>query len=243
MKGSPVRIRASAWLEKYMYFFDPVVEINAPKDAVMSALGYNPDDPVQRFYIPSADRQENLVAEYGDLDGFLRSISRSSSLLRLGVAVRTRDDAAVDEEMDAVASEYSAREAEETIEELVKAAPPPERKVVRSVLKRKLKPRLQLKKLYADACQVCGYRIEKKNGGFYSEAAHLVRLSVGLANLDVVQNMVVLCPNHHKMLDHGKMRIEWDHFRGLVARGLGAPDIEMTNKHIGGHANGSFLPK
>lgn len=227
-----------------MFFLDPVAEINATKASVMPALGYSVNDPVQRFFIPDQGRQDALLATYGDFDRFLDSISRGGSLERLGVAARTQDEAAVNEEMDALASEYSPPEAEQAIEELVKVAPPPERKIVRSVLKRKLKPRLQLKKLYADHCQVCGYRIEKKNGGFYSEAAHLTRLSEGLADLDVVQNMVVMCPNHHKMLDHGKMSIDWDASSNkLVANGVGGDAVDMTNKHIGGYAESKFLPK
>lgn len=80
-------------------------------------------------------------------------MSRSSSLLRLAVAARTHDEAAVDEEMDAVASEYSGEDAEATIDELAKSAPPGQRKVVRDVLKRKLAPRLKLKKLYGTAAR------------------------------------------------------------------------------------------
>lgn len=54
-------------------FFDPVIEINALKDEVMSALGYDPADPVQRFFIPSSDRQAAVLAQYATSTPFSRA--------------------------------------------------------------------------------------------------------------------------------------------------------------------------
>jgi hypothetical protein len=58
----------------------------------------------------------------------------------------------------------------------------------------------------------------------------------------VVQNMVILCVDHHKMLDHGFMRIEWDSTkRKLMARRTEKGDVEMMNKHLAGGVNGDFV--
>ena len=64
-----------------------------------------------------------------------------------------------------------------------------------------------LKKLYGYYCQFCGYnfsRIPTKNG-FYVEASHIipVRRQAEYKNIDLnsPQNIVITCPNHHKMID------------------------------------------
>jgi hypothetical protein len=56
-----------------------------------------------------------------------------------------------------------------------------------------------LKAKYGFMCQFCGFTIRKKDGHFYVEVAHIT--SLGAGGLDVSSNMLVLCPNHHKMLD------------------------------------------
>lgn len=67
-------------------------------------------------------------------------------------------------------------------------------------------------------------------------------MALRLPDLDVVQNMVVLCADHHKMLDHGFMRIEWDTGSGkLIARDTDKGDVEMTNKHLAGGVDGDFV--
>jgi predicted HNH restriction endonuclease len=53
----------------------------------------------------------------------------------------------------------------------------------------------KLKKQYGNSCQVCGYRIKKADGTFYSEVHHFWPLKLG--GDDNKQNMLVLCPNHH----------------------------------------------
>lgn len=64
-----------------------------------------------------------------------------------------------------------------------------------------------LKKLYGYHCQFCGYnfsRIPTKKG-FYIEASHIIPVSEQskYKNIDLnsPDNIVVTCPNHHKMID------------------------------------------
>jgi len=64
-----------------------------------------------------------------------------------------------------------------------------------------------LKKLYGYHCQFCGYnfsRIPTKKG-FYIEASHIVPVSEQSKYKDIdlnsPDNIVVTCPNHHKMID------------------------------------------
>jgi len=51
----------------------------------------------------------------------------------------------------------------------------------------------------------CGVRIRKKDGGHYTEVAHIEPVSRG--GKSVLGNLVVLCPNHHKEFDYGHREI------------------------------------
>ncbi len=51
-------------------------------------------------------------------------------------------------------------------------------------------------------CQACGFTFQKKNGNFYSEECHIQPVSRGGA--DHPKNILILCSNHHRMLDTGE---------------------------------------
>jgi len=54
-------------------------------------------------------------------------------------------------------------------------------------------------------CQMCGVSILKKDGSFYIEAAHITeKRHKGPETHD---NILILCPNHHKEFDLGKKKI------------------------------------
>jgi putative restriction endonuclease len=59
-----------------------------------------------------------------------------------------------------------------------------------------------VKKLYGDACQVCGVRLEIP-GGAVSEGAHVRALGRPHFGPDSVDNVLCLCPNHHTLFDEG----------------------------------------
>jgi hypothetical protein len=55
-----------------------------------------------------------------------------------------------------------------------------------------------LKAYYSNRCQVCQHGFEARYGVDYSEAHHIQYLSKG--GPDISPNMVVLCPNHHRVI-------------------------------------------
>jgi 5-methylcytosine-specific restriction protein A len=65
-----------------------------------------------------------------------------------------------------------------------------------------------LKQMYNDRCQVCGTRRAKPDGTGYSEVHHLRPLFE--EGTDTLENMIVLCPNHHADFDNGAVRIDTD---------------------------------
>ena len=58
----------------------------------------------------------------------------------------------------------------------------------------------RLKKLHDDSCQICGLAL-RLSGRTYSEAHHIKPLGNPHNGPDVAENILVLCPNHHVMLD------------------------------------------
>ena len=67
----------------------------------------------------------------------------------------------------------------------------------------------KVKEYYGYACQVCGLVI-KTNAGYYAEAAHIKPLGSPHNGADTPENLLCLCPNHHKMLDMGSIAINDD---------------------------------
>ena len=93
------------------------------------------------------------------------------------------------------------------LEDLPPAAP----KIVRTTVQRRVRNTAMisaLKSLYNDTCQLCGLRIELQEGRGYSEGAHVQPLSQD--GPDVRENILILCPNHHVMLDKGALVLRTD---------------------------------
>jgi len=61
-----------------------------------------------------------------------------------------------------------------------------------------------LKKKYKDKCQVCGctFQIDR---GFFCDTHHLKPLKAG--GIDISDNILVLCPNHHRIFDRSRIEI------------------------------------
>ena len=60
----------------------------------------------------------------------------------------------------------------------------------------------EIKRLYEFRCQVCGVRLELEPGAFYAEAHHIQPLGGEHNGLDVRENLLCLCPNHHALFDY-----------------------------------------
>jgi predicted restriction endonuclease len=65
-----------------------------------------------------------------------------------------------------------------------------------------------LKAKYGYRCQFpeCKATIPLRNGHFYCEVAHIRPVAKGGHSVRI--NLLVLCPNHHKMFDYGDLAIE-----------------------------------
>jgi|TARA_B100000315_G_scaffold181369_1_gene170245 predicted restriction endonuclease len=65
----------------------------------------------------------------------------------------------------------------------------------------------KLKRLYLYKCQICGIRLELSSG-FYCEAHHLRPLGRPHKGPDHERNIVIVCPNHHVLLDYGAIKLD-----------------------------------
>jgi len=68
-----------------------------------------------------------------------------------------------------------------------------------------------LKSIYDHRCQVCGMNFKIKYEKPFSETHHIVFLSQG--GLDISKNIIVICPNHHRIIH--KTNAEFDRAKFL----------------------------
>lgn len=85
-----------------------------------------------------------------------------------------------------------------------------------------------LKLLHNDECQICGKSIKLGDGKTYSEAHHIRPLGGPHHGPDTPGNILVLCPNHHVMLDFGTIPLS---LRGLRI----APGHEVSQESVNYH--------
>ncbi|MFI7072014.1 HNH endonuclease [Micromonospora sediminicola] len=64
-----------------------------------------------------------------------------------------------------------------------------------------------VKQLYDHRCQICGLRLETRDG-YYSEAAHIRGLGKPHDGADELSNLLCLCPNHHTQFDFFALYID-----------------------------------
>jgi predicted restriction endonuclease len=65
----------------------------------------------------------------------------------------------------------------------------------------------RLKELHQDSCQICGTQLQLSDRA-YSEAHHIKPLGKPHNGPDIAENILVLCPNDHALLDYGAMELD-----------------------------------
>ena len=64
-----------------------------------------------------------------------------------------------------------------------------------------------LKSLYQHRCQICTFTFRLPNRRHYAESHHVRPLGRTHRGIDKETNMLILCPNHHAMMDYGVIAI------------------------------------
>ena len=120
------------------------------------------------------------------------------------------------------------------------------RMVERRELARNRRIATELKLYYVNTCQICGVQLNVGSNNFFSEAAHIRGLGGPHNGPDSVDNMLVLCPNHHIQFDRGVLRLQkvGDKYQ-ILSKTVGDPlhgktimlKHSLTEDHIIHHFN------
>ncbi|MDD2890878.1 MAG: HNH endonuclease [bacterium] len=75
-----------------------------------------------------------------------------------------------------------------------------------------------LKEFYSFKCQVCGYDFKPTYNIPYSETHHILWLSRG--GMDHSNNLIVVCPNHHRIIHEAKPKFDREKLAFVYSNGL-----------------------
>jgi len=89
---------------------------------------------------------------------------------------------------------------------------------------------VDLKLLYLDKCQICNYSLLLENGKRHSEVHHLRPIGKEGGN-DDTDNMIVLCPNHHKAFDFSVLRLDLNGNNVIALDEKEITQIKFKRKH------------
>ncbi|MEA2701996.1 MAG: hypothetical protein QOE22_705 [Candidatus Parcubacteria bacterium] len=196
---------------EYLFFLDELRPIQLPLEIIRELGAYDDKMVVQGFVSLREGALDRIYATYGSLDSFfdayspglkakdvalLDSISGKEDLTASELA--EVDALTRDKEEDSLLLEWQQRHADDVPESVA-------RKV--TVIKRNVSLVRRMKEKYKNECQICGFTFRQRSGNLYSEVAHIVPIAKRLPGADLPSNMLVLCPNHHKMLDLGDLKV------------------------------------
>ena len=92
----------------------------------------------------------------------------------------------------------------------------------------------EIKLLNRHRCQLCDSSIILTDGKNYSEAHHIKPLGRPHNGPDIAGNIIVLCPNHHVMLDYGAIKLNSGDFKINNGHTISTEFIKYHNDKIFG---------
>lgn len=92
----------------------------------------------------------------------------------------------------------------------------------------------QLKSLHNYQCQICSESIKLSENKNYVEAHHIKPLGSPYNGKDTAGNIIVLCPNHHVMLDYGAIKIDLQIIKSHPKHKIDNSVVEYHNNEIFG---------
>ena len=179
----------------------------------------------------------SVAAEFSEYKRFFYhnefiTTEAKSRLEKLGFKVKRKDEFSHVEVLDDLIPKKSRPTREGlklALERLAKLSPERVIKIVEVSDRKDTQLVRLLKSLYDFKCQMpgCDALILKKNGERYCEIAHISPFHVTQSSK--VENLIVLCPNHHKEFDLGNRTIKsWKN--NIVAGTLNGREFEFRLK-------------
>ena len=184
---------------EYAYFLGGMKEIGISKEVMAGRLGYEPDWYPKGFSIISKKPPTGMKTGPGDNTG---CIDLDKDPLE-DVA-----EAEVDKELKDIDPEKLRGK---LLADLKDAEVSGDLGSYVSLIERKKRDyRIvnKLKRLYGYRCQICGVALPISSGGYWIEAAHIKAKKK--AGTEDPENLLILCPNHHKLFDHGNVTFDKD---------------------------------
>jgi hypothetical protein len=87
----------------------------------------------------------------------------------------------------------------------------------------------KLKAIYRNRCQICSLALTLPDGTAYSEGHHVQPLGQPHGGPDIAANILVLCPNHHVLMDYGAIELDPKILRFEHGHRLDAKYVEYHN--------------
>lgn len=171
---------------KYLIYLDDPVEIRLNSELLHERAGHARTYPFKFAPYPE-DRYDTLLEDCSSVQSFIQKYE-------VGVESEFGDSKAI-----------QTTDQEEDSRDL---RPPKRTETTISRIIRNTQLSKEMKERYNYECQVCGLRLQRSSGEPYAEAHHLHPLGDSPPGLDVEENIIVLCPNHHAEFDYGAIRID-----------------------------------
>jgi predicted restriction endonuclease len=113
------------------------------------------------------------------------------------------------------------------------ASPPPSVEATITRIVRDTALICRLKVLYNDTCQICRTRLELSTGRGYSEGHHLQPLGAPHHGPDMGENIIIVCPNCHALLDRCSLLLRKEQLIVHSQHTLGDTYIKYHNTRLG----------
>lgn len=171
---------------EYIIYLDDPIKLNLDSKIVHRAAGYKENFP-RRFMRLNDEGISTLEKKYGSLDEFVHS--------------------------EAIEEGESGTTAADREEQVADLKPPKRVDTQISRIIRNTQVAKNVKERYNHQCQICGGVRWRNQDQPYAEAHHIHPLGANPPGLDIEENVIVLCPNHHADFDYGMVRIDPETFQ------------------------------
>lgn len=201
--------KSDTW--KYTFFLDEIRPIQIPLEAMIALGEYDEKMIVQGFMPIKPLGMDNIIKTYGSLTSFFDTyssgIQTKDFVLLDEISKKEEVDVKDLEKIDKIFSQGNPDVILKEFEQRLSGEAPEVIETRSKKIKRNQTVVRNMKEKHENKCQICGFTFKKKDGNYYSEVAHIKPIYTGEIGVDKPSNMIVLCPNHHKMLDWGDLEI------------------------------------